>query len=56
LPSLSISACLLRLSIRSPCWDLDGTGALGGGPVAVIGRAVAFREVVDDNWRVEVVR
>ena len=48
-PRLSNSAWRRRRSTRSPYWDAAGCGAAGGGPVAVMGRGLAFREVV--VWR-----
>lgn len=45
------SFCRSRRSMRSRCGVGSGWGADGGGPVAVIGRAVAVRERVVVNER-----
>lgn len=51
-PRLRSSACRLRRSTLSPYCDAAGTGAAGGGPVAVMGRGVAALDVeVWRHWR-----
>jgi len=40
-PRLSSSACLRRLSTRSPYCDAAGRGGCGGGPAVVVGSGTA---------------
>lgn len=47
-PRLSTSACRLRLLACSTYCDAEGWGGGGGGPVAVIGRILAYLE--GDVW------